>query len=377
MVPPPLNKLQAPFQTIYVMKLIQIFRNSCSFGVSICHYGYITYVAQEKIYNIVLGSKHLDYSEETGLGYIIGEVTEILNGPGLFILKYSKMNEHRDYRILQKRLNDIYGNKTGNQFSFNQMTKFDAGCYGIYHYKNENYVRAKIIPKQTTDNGQITSSNNAADFKLYLVDLGIQLSTFDNRTIYTYPKQLNSHKNHLKDLLCLPECSFPCFLTGIKPANNSNRYPKIICDRFSDLVGLNKKIAVNIFLPSKKQRSRLDPFMRQKYGGMIPLSIDVKASANGYQVHSTLGTEMQKENSVLLDQSTTFKIDLDQSEKTLIGKILFLFLQGFLSLSIAIFELNSQYTYMYLLRFIWETGAESILPKLFHCLPGIAKRFCC
>ena len=117
--------------------------------------------------------------------------------------------------------------------------------------------------------------------------------------------------------------------------------------------------------------------MRQKYGGMIPLSIDVKASANGYQVHSTLGTEMQKENSVLLDQSTTFKIDLDQSEKTLIGKILFLFLQGFLSLSIAIFELNSQYTYMYLLRFIWETGTESILPKLFHCLPGIAKRFCC
>jgi len=261
----------------------------------------------------------LDYSEETGLGYIVGEVTEILNGPGLFILKYSKMNEHRDYRILQRRLNDIYSNKTGNQFSFKQMTKFDAGSYGIYHYKNENFVRVKIIPKQITGNGQITSSNNAADFKLFLVDLGIQLSTFDNRTIYTYPKRLNSYQNHLKDLLCLPECSFPCFLTGIKPANNSNRYPKIVCDRFSDLVGLNRKIAVNIFLPSKKQRSRLDPSMRKKYGGMIPLSIDVKASANGYNVHSTLEAEMQKENSALLEETTTFKIDLDQSEKALIG----------------------------------------------------------
>ena len=66
--------------------------------------------------------------------------------------------------------------------------------------------------------------------------------------------------------------------------------------------------------------------MREKYGGMIPLSIDVKASANGYNVHSTLGTEMQKENSVLLEETTTDlkkpPIDLDQSEKVLIGILL-------------------------------------------------------
>lgn len=255
----------------------------------------------------------MEYSEDTGLGYIIGEITEILNGPGLFILKYSKMHQNRDYRILQKRLNKIYDSKTSDQYRFDQITQFTAGSYAIYHYKNDNYVRAKIIP-----NGEISSSTNAADFKLFLVDLGIQLSTFDK--IYTYPKQQNHHQNHLKDLLCLPECSFPCFLTGIKPSNsNSNRYPKLVCDRFSDLVGRDKKIAVNIFLPVKKQRSRLDPSMRKKYSGMVPLSIDVKANANGYSTLSNLGKEMQKENSVLLDETTTFTIHLDQSEKILIG----------------------------------------------------------
>ena len=263
---------------------------------------------------VILGSKDLEYSEDTGLGYIIGEVTEILNGPGLFILKYSAMHEHRDYKILQKRLNDIYGKKTSTQLTFNQMARYNAGCYAIYHHNNLNYVRVKIIP-----NGEITSSTNPLDFKLFLVDFGVQIFSFDRTKIFTYPDR-TSNRNNLVELLRLPECSFPCFLTGIKPANYTTRYPKIVCDRFSDLIKLNTKIAVNIFLPVKKQRSRLDPSMRKKYAGMIPLSIDVKANANGYNTLSTLGEEMRKENTALLDETATFTIDLSPCEKVLIGK---------------------------------------------------------
>ena len=258
---------------------------------------------------MISGSKDLPYDERTGLGYIIGEVTEILNGPGLFIFKNSAMAEHKSFKILQMRLNEIYGNQTSGQVIFNKITRFDRGSYAIYQHE-KNYVRVKIIP-----NGEIISSTDPNDFKLFLVDFGIQISTFDRTKIFTYPDR--SYKSNLVNLLRLPECSFPCFLTGIKPANNTTRYPKIICDRFSELVKLNKKIAVNIFL--KKQRSRVDPSMREKYSGMLPLSIDVKANANGYNLQSTLQEEMRKENTALLDETTTFAIDLNPYEKVLMG----------------------------------------------------------
>ena len=258
---------------------------------------------------MILGSKDLPYDERTGLGYIIGEVTEILNGPGLFIFKNSAMGEHKSFKILQMRLNEIYGNQTSDQVIFNKMTRFDRGSYAIYQHE-KNYVRVKIIP-----NGEIISSADPNDFKLFLVDLGMQISTFDKTKIFTYPDR--SYKSNLVNLLRLPECSFPCFLTGIKPASNTMRYPKIVCDRFSELVKLNRKFAVNIFL--KKHRSRVDPSMREKYSGMLPLSIDVKTNANGWSVQSTLQEEMYKENTALLDETTTFAIDLNSCEKVLIG----------------------------------------------------------
>ena len=119
----------------------------------------------------------------------------------------------------------------------------------------------------------------------------------------------------------LPECSFPCFLTGIKPIqsalglNSVTRFPNIVCDQFSKLVDKSDPITISVELP--QMRSRLDNSVKSKFKGLVPCSIPVHRS--NISSVTTVAKELISKNTALLEHVENFTITLNDSESILTG----------------------------------------------------------